>query len=100
MNSLLEDDLPGKHNLRDQLLGMITDEDLAYKLPVANPTLGALCAEMGYTQQVSIQSFKTFKTFKQDWSYRTSQVEAPYSVASLTAWYKQLDADLVEALLA
>ena len=95
MNSLLEDELPGTHNLRDQLLGMITDQDLAYKLPGANPTLGALCEEMGYTQQVYIQSFKTFQ---QDWSYRTSQVEAPTSVASLAAWYKQLDADLVKAL--
>jgi hypothetical protein len=95
MNSLLEDELPGTHNLRDQLLDMITDQDLAYKLPGANPTLGALCEEMGYTQQVYIQSFKTFK---QEWGYRESHVEAPNSVASLTAWYKQLDADLIEAL--
>jgi hypothetical protein len=49
MNSLLEDELPGTHNLRDQLLGMITDQDLAYKLPGDNPTLGDLCKEMGYT---------------------------------------------------
>jgi hypothetical protein len=95
MNSLLEEELPGTHNLRDQLLDMITDQDLAYKLPGANPTLGQLCEEMGYTQQVYIQSFKTFK---QDWGYRDSEVDAPTSVASLTAWYKQLDADLVEAL--
>ena len=95
MNSLLEEELPGTHNLRDQLLGMITDQDLAYKLPGANPTLGELCEEMGYTQQVYIQSFKTFK---QEWSYRDSQPEAPTSVASLSAWYKKLDAALVEAL--
>ena len=95
MNSLLEEELPGTHNLRDQLLGMITDQDLAYKLPGANPTLGELCEEMGYIQQVYIQSFKTFK---QDWRYRDVQLEAPTSVASLTAWYKQLDAELVEAL--
>jgi len=95
MNSLLEEELPGTHNLRDQLLDMITDQDLAYKLPGANPTLGELCEEMGYTQQVYIQSFKTFK---QEWSYRDSQPEAPIGVASLTAWYEQLDAALVEAL--
>jgi hypothetical protein len=95
MNSLLDDELPGTHNLRDQLLGMITDQDLACKLPGSNPTLGELCEEMGYTQQVYIRSFKTFK---QEWGYRESQPEAPTSVASLTAWYKQLDADLVEAL--
>ena len=95
MNSLLEEELPGTHNLRDQLLDMITDQDLAYKLPGTNPTLGELCEEMGYTQQVYIQSFKAFK---QDWGYRDSEVEAPTTVASLTAWYKQLDAELVEAL--
>jgi hypothetical protein len=95
MNSLVEDDLPGTHNLRDQLLGMITDQDLAYKLPGANPTLGALCEEMGYTQQVYIHSFKTFK---QEWGYRDSQPDVKNSVTSLTAWYNKLDADLVEAL--
>lgn len=95
MNSLVEEELPGTHNLRDQLLGMITDQDLAYKLPGSNPTLGELCEEMGYVEQVYSQSFKTFK---QDWGYRASQPEAPTSVASLSAWYKKLDAELAEAL--
>lgn len=95
MNSLLEEEFPGTHNLRDQLMDMITDQDLAYKLPGSNPTLGELCAEMGYTQQVYTQSFKTFT---QDWGYRDSQMEAPTGVASLKAWYKKLDAELIEAL--
>jgi hypothetical protein len=95
MNSLIEHELPGTHNLRDQLMGMISDQDLAYKLPGSNPTLGELCEEMGHIQQVYIQSFKTFK---QDWGYRDSQVEATNSVASLSAWYQKLDAELVEAL--
>jgi hypothetical protein len=95
MNSLVEQELPGTHDLRDQLMDMITDQDLAYKLPGANPTLGELCEEMGHTQQVYIHSFQTFK---QDWGFRSSQVEATNSVASLKAWYKKLDAELVEAL--
>lgn len=95
MNSLLEQELPGIHDLRDQLMGMISDQDLAYKLPGSNPTLGELCEEMGHIQQVYIHSFKTFK---QDWGYRASQMEATNSVASLHAWYKKLEADLVEAL--
>jgi hypothetical protein len=95
MNSLVEDEFPGTHNLRDQLMGMITDQDLAYKLPGSNPTLGELCEEMGHVQQVYIQSFKTFK---QDWGYRDSDLEATNSVASLTSWYKKLDAELVDAL--
>ena len=95
MNSLLEQELPGIHDLRDQLMDMISDQDLAYKLPGSNPTLGELCEEMGYIQQVYIHSFKTGK---QDWGYRDSQMEATNSVASLDAWYKKLDAELVEAL--
>ena len=95
MNSLVEDELPGTHNLRDHLMGMITDQDLTYKLPGSNPTLAELCEEMGYTQQMYVQSFKTFK---QDWGHRDSQPQARNSVASLTAWYQKLDAELVEAL--
>jgi uncharacterized damage-inducible protein DinB len=95
MNSLVEDEFPGTHNLRDQLMGLISDQDLTYKLPGSNPTLGELCEEMGHIQQVYIRSFKTFK---QDWEYRDAQVETPNSVAGLTAWYKKLDAEMVEAL--
>jgi hypothetical protein len=95
MNSLIEQELPGIYNLRDQLMSMISDQDLAYKLPGSNPTLGELCEEMGHIQRVYIHSFKTFK---QDWGYRDSQMEATNSVASLNAWYQKLDAELVEAL--
>lgn len=95
MNSLIEQELPGTQELRDQLMDLLSDQDLAYKLPGDNPTLGALCEEMGYIQQVYIHSFKTFT---QDWSYRDSQPEATNSVASLNTWYKKLDADLYEAL--
>ena len=95
MNSLIEQELPGIHDLRDQLLGMISDQDLSYKLPGANLTLGELCEEMGHIQQVYIHSFKTSM---QEWGYRDAQVEAKNSVASLNAWYEKLDAELVEAL--
>lgn len=95
MNSILENELPGNQDLRDQLMEMISDQDLAYKLPGTNPTLGELCEEMGHTQQVYIHSFKTLTL---DWAYRDSQPEARNSVASLKAWYTKLDAELVEAL--
>lgn len=95
VNSLVEHELPGSQDLRDQLMSMITDQDLAYKLPGANPSLGELCEEMGHIQQVYIQSLKTFK---QDWEYRDAHTEAPNSVASLTAWYKKLDEELFDAL--
>ena len=95
MNSLTEHELPGEHILRDQLLEMLSDQDLAYKLPGHNPTLGELCEEMGQIEQVYSHSFKTFKM---DWGYRDSNPEAPISVASLKAWYKKLDAELYEVL--
>ena len=95
MNSLIEQELPGTQELRDQLMDMISDHDLTYKLPGHNPTFGELCEEMGQIQQVYIHSFKTFQ---QDWGYRASQLEATNRVASLKAWYKKLDAELYEAL--
>lgn len=95
MNSLIEEELPGNQDLRDQLMGMISDQDLAYKLPGANPTLGELCEELGYIQQAYTHSFKTLKL---DWTYRDSQPDAANSVASLDAWFKKLDAELIEAL--
>lgn len=97
MNSLIEDELSGTQALRDQLMDLISDQDLAYKLPGYNLTLGELCEEMGQIQQIYTRSFKTFQ---QDWHYRGSKPEAPDSVASLQAWYKKLDAELNEALSA
>lgn len=95
MNSLIEDELAGTQALRDQLLDMITDQDLAYKLPGNNPTLGELCEDMGRIQQIYTRSFKTFI---QDWRYLGSKPEAPTTVASLRAWYKTLDAEMAEAI--
>lgn len=95
MNSLIEEELPGNLDLRDKLLDMLTDQELAYKLPGNNPTLGELCEEMGQIQQVYTQSFKTLR---HDWDYRYVKPETPNSVASLKDWFKKLDAELVEAL--
>ncbi len=97
MNSLIDQELPGIHDLRDQLLAMLSDQDLTYTLPGANPTFGELFEEMGYIQQVYTHCFTTFKL---DWGYRDSMPDAANSVASLRAWYTKLDAELYEALSA
>ena len=49
MNSLLESEFPlqATQRLRYDLLQTLTDSDLADKLSVDNPTLGALCREFG-----------------------------------------------------
>ncbi len=99
MNRIIEQEFegqfPGIAFLRNQLMDVLSDEDLAYKLPGQNPMLGALCEELGYTQQVYIHSFKTFK---QDWEYRDSHPIIPDSVENLKAWFKMLDAELYDAV--
>lgn len=90
MNSLLESEFPlhETQSLRYDLLKVLTDSDLAYKLPGDNPTLGELCREIGEVEHSYIQSFKTFKL---DWSYGNSDPDLVTSVARLQAWYTTLD---------
>jgi uncharacterized membrane protein YccC len=83
------------HALREQMVSLLTDADLAYRLPGANPTLGKLCREWGEVQHAYTESFKTFK---QDFSYRTEEPGVETSVEWLTAWYKTLDAEMAAAL--
>ena len=59
--------------LRHQLLDILSDADLAYKLPNKALTLGGLCREMAEIEHTYIESFKTFK---QDWSYKTPNAAA------------------------
>ena len=90
MNSLIETEfpLPEAQRLRYDLLRVLTDSDLADKLPGDNPTLGELCRQMGEVEHDYIQSFKTFK---HEWSYRATEPELATSVARLEAWYRALD---------
>lgn len=82
-------------NVRELLTDLMTDADLAYKLPGDNPTLGALCREMGQVEQSYIESFRTFK---QRFDYPAVDPALETSVAKLKAWYQQLDQDLHAAL--
>ena len=98
MNSLAREHaglLKSTQSLRRDLLSILTDADLAYQLPGRNPTLGALCQEMGEVEQSYIDSFKTFK---QDFSYRHPDPSVATGVGTLRAWYEKLDADLLAAL--
>lgn len=81
--------------LRDQLMASLTDDDLAFSPGGDNPTLGALCRELGETQHAYAQSFKSFKI---DFSYRTDDDSYLSSVAKLQAWYAELDQQLEAAL--
>ena len=97
MNSIVTTQFELLHEttaLRDQMLAMLTDADLAYRLP-GNPTLGELCKEMGDVQQAYTDSLKTFKM---DFSYRSDEPGLASSVEKLNAWFKRLDQDLEAAI--
>jgi hypothetical protein len=81
--------------LRDQLLDILTDADLAYRLPGENPSLGFLCREIG---EVELNYIQSFKTFSQDFSLRGEEPNLESDVSRLTAWLKQLDAELKAAI--
>jgi len=77
--------------LRDQLMTIVTDEDLRYTPGGTNPPLGTLCRTIGEVEYAYIQSFKTFT---QDFSYRNTAAGLADSVRQLTAWFAALDQDL------
>lgn len=84
--------------LRAQLMESLSDEDLQFQPGGENPTLGALCREMGEVEVVYIESFKTFS---QDFAYRNEEPGLEDSVGRLSAWFAELDSELkaaVEAL--
>ncbi len=97
MNSLTPqlDHLRMTLNLRDMVLSTLTDADLAYKLPGANPSLGELFRELGETQHIYAEGFRTFK---QDFAYRHPDPTIAGSTARLGEWFKALDADMTAAI--
>ena len=95
MNDLFEEEIRGHHSMRDHVLTLVSDTDLAYRLPGQNPTLGELLVEMGDLQGVYTHSFATFTL---DWSHRHVPAPAPVAVASLKAWFAAHD-DAMNAAL-
>ena len=95
MNSLFEDEIRGHHSMRDHVLTVVSDADLAYKLPGQNPTLGELLVEMGDIQGVYTHSFETFTL---SWGHRELPPLAPITIASLKAWFDAQDNRMKTAL--
>lgn len=86
---------PEYQALRDQLMEILADDDLSYRVGSANPSLGALCREIGEIERSYIDSFKTFRL---DFAYRNADPRLESSVAALSSWYAELDAELTAAL--
>jgi hypothetical protein len=81
--------------LREEIVNLFSDADLAFHPGGDALTLGALCRENGEIQHAYIESFKTFKT---DFSYRHPDPTIATSVARLKAWFAELDAELLKTL--
>jgi hypothetical protein len=98
MNSIMKEQgqiLEQTQALRNQMMEILTDEDLGYSPGGGNPTLGGLCREMGEVEHAYIESFKTFQ---QDFSYRNEEPRLESSVERLASWFQALDSELKEAL--
>jgi uncharacterized damage-inducible protein DinB len=94
MNSIIRDYYPVfqmYQQLRDQMMAILTDEDLAFRPGGENPALGALCREIGEVERAYIESFKTFTL---DFSYRNTEAGLESSVERLSAWFTALDSEL------
>jgi hypothetical protein len=95
MNSLFEEEIRGHHSMRDHLLTVVSDADLAYRLPGQNPTLGQLLVEFGDIQGVYTHSFETLTL---DWAHRQLPAPVPITIASLQAWFEAQDDAMSRAL--
>ena len=83
--------IDGGNGMRDELLERLSDADLAYTPGGANLTLGELFRQMGEVEYSYLQGMKDFS---QDFSYRNPDPALAGSVSAITAWSRELDAEL------
>ncbi|SDS56823.1 hypothetical protein SAMN04488543_1972 [Friedmanniella luteola] len=95
MNDLFDEEIRGHHSLRDHLLTVLSDPDLAFRLPGTNPTLGGALVELGHLQGVYTHSFETFDL---DWTHREHPAPDPVTIAGLQDWFAAQDAAMKTAL--
>lgn len=79
-------------------MDILDDADLDFQPGGENLSLGALCVQMGEVQRSYIDSFQTFE---QDFSYRNEEPALESNAERLSAWFRELDAELrtvIEAL--
>jgi hypothetical protein len=95
MNTLYDEEIRPHHLMRDHLLTLVSDADLAYQLPGRNPTLGGQLVEFGDLQGVYTHSFETFAL---DWKHRQLPPPAPMTVAGLRTWFDAQDAAMKAAM--
>jgi len=82
-------------DLRDQVMAVLSEADLARDLGGGTQTLGALCREIGEVEHAYIDSFRTFR---RDFSYRHPDPAIERDRDALIVWFHRLDTDLLAAL--
>src|SRR5690242_14885509 len=93
-NKLMDEVFPmieGTHGMRAGLLDVLTDADLPFTPGGQALPLGQLLVEFGEIEQAYVDSFKTLK---QDFSYRNPQPGLALDLAAIRAWYHRLDHEL------
>ena len=88
---------PEYQALRDPLMEILRDEDLGLRLGGETMSLGELSREIGEIEHAYVESFRTFR---QDFSYRNPDPALERSVDALRAWYAELDRDFMAAVAA
>jgi hypothetical protein len=81
--------------LRDELMAIVTDDDLAFRPGPGAATLGELCREIGEIEHSYIEALRTFR---QDFSWRCPDLRVERESAVLAAWFADLDRDLAAAI--
>jgi len=100
MNSLIRDHLPATYFaeyqlLRGELMELLDDDDLAFRPGTGTSTLGELCREIGEIEHSYVEALRVFR---QDFGWRQADPRMETSVAAITAWYAELDRDLLAAI--
>jgi hypothetical protein len=100
MNSLVRDHLAATwfaayQDLRTQLMGVLGDDDLAFRPGGATYTFGQLCREIG---EIEYSYIEAIRTFRQDFDWHNPDPRPERSVAALSTWFAELDKDLQAAI--
>ena len=100
MNTIIRDHLAATffaeyQVLRNELVDILRDDDLAFRPSPAAFTLGELCREIGEIEHSYIEALKTFR---QDFGPRGADPDVERSVSALSAWFADLDRDLLAAI--
>lgn len=98
MNRYMENQwawVEASHQMRDGILELLSDDDLAFVPGGSNATAGALIKTLGEVQHAYGESLKTLKT---DFGYRNTEAGLENSLARLKAWFTTLDAEMKATL--